>query len=65
MGGVGLDITKHIERCVMVTRPQPGLERDLDVLKTINRERNATLCIGATVNTPGTAAVGDAVETAS
>ena len=62
IGSTGLDVVKGIDRCVMVTRPQPGLERDLEVLKTINRERGATLSIGATVHTPGSMAVGDEVR---
>lgn len=58
---VMLDVTKRIDRCVMVTRPQPGLERDLDLLKQINRERESCLSIGALVTTPGTIDIGDAV----
>ena len=59
IGSTGLDVIKGIERCVMVTRPQPGLDRDLEVLKTINRERDGVLSVGATVNQIGTIAVGD------
>ena len=61
IGGCRLDITKRIDRCVIVTRPQPGLERDLDVLRTITRERGSTLAIGALVATPGSIRVGDEV----
>lgn len=56
---VELDVTKHIDRCVIVTRPQPGLERDLDVLRTINAERKSCLAIGALVTAVGTIAQGD------
>jgi uncharacterized protein YcbX len=60
LGAVRLDVRKQISRCVMTTRPQPGgIERDLDVLRTINRERGGTICIGALVESPGTLAVGD------
>ena len=46
----------------MVTRPQPGdVERDLDVLRTIHREREGCLAVGATVDAPGTVTVGDEV----
>jgi hypothetical protein len=45
----------------MVTRPQPGLARDLDVLKTINKERAGNLAIGAVVRAPGRVGVGDAL----
>lgn len=60
LGEVRLDVRKAIGRCVMVTRPQPdGIERDTSVLKTINRERDGTLGIGAVVTRPGPVAVGD------
>jgi uncharacterized protein len=60
LGGAVLDVTMQIERCVMTTRPQPGgIERDLDVLRTIARERGACLAIGALVTQAGTVRVGD------
>jgi hypothetical protein len=63
IGDVVLDVQKQIDRCVMVTRPQPdGIERDLDVLRTINRERAGNLGIGALVRTPGTMSAGDVLE---
>jgi uncharacterized protein YcbX len=63
IGSTGLDVIKGIERCVMVTRPQPGLDRDLDVLKTINREHGGVLSVGATVNRAGAIEVGDEIQT--
>ena len=60
IGSVVLDVTKRIDRCVMVTRPQPGgIERDLSVLKTVLRESGGFLGVGALVVTPGNLAVGD------
>jgi uncharacterized protein YcbX len=59
LGGALVDVVGEIGRCVMVTRPQPGIERDLDVLKTINREREGNLSIGALIVEPGPIAVGD------
>jgi uncharacterized protein YcbX len=60
LGDAVLDVAKQVDRCVMVTRPQPGgIERDVDVLKTINRDRAGNLAIGAVVTTPGRVAVGD------
>jgi uncharacterized protein YcbX len=59
LGDAVLDITKRISRCVMVTRPQPGLPRDLDVLKRVNDERDGCLSIGATVLREATIRVGD------
>jgi uncharacterized protein YcbX len=61
-GEVELDVRKEIDRCVIVTRSQPGgIARDLDVLRTIHRERAGNLGIGALVRTPGRIAVGDAL----
>lgn len=59
LGDAHLTITKAIGRCVMVTRTQPGLARDLSVLQAINAERNGTLAVGATVDRPGHIAEGD------
>jgi uncharacterized protein YcbX len=62
IGSVALDISKLIDRCVMVTREQPGgIERELDVLKAIHAERAGNLAIGALVTTPGRIAIGDAL----
>ncbi len=58
---VNLDVTKQIDRCVMVTRPLPAVDRDLDVLRTINRDHGGFLGVGALVNTPGMIAIGDLV----
>jgi len=61
-GTCALDVVKQIDRCVMTTRPQPGgIARDLDVLRTINKERATYLGAGALVATPGTIHVGDEV----
>jgi len=61
IGGVTLDVRRHIGRCVMVTRPQPGLARDLDVLQPLNAERAGLAAIGALVTQPGEISVGDTV----
>lgn len=61
LGTAELNIKKAIDRCVIVTRPQPGLERDLDVLRTINAERATNLSIGALVVTEGTISEGDEI----
>jgi len=49
-------------RCTMVTRPQPDLDRDLDIYKTIARHHGGTLGVWSTVQTPGTVRIGDPVE---
>lgn len=62
LGSAQLDVRKQIDRCVIVTRPQPGLDRDLDVLRTINAERATLLSIGALVTTEGTISEGDTIS---
>jgi uncharacterized protein YcbX len=60
LGDAVLDVDMRIERCVMTTRAQAGgVERDLDVLRTINRERGGCLAVGALVIQPGAVSVGD------
>ena len=60
LGGVELSLTKRVGRCVMVTRVQPGgVEKDLDVLRTIHRERGGKLAVGASVAGVGLVTVGD------
>jgi uncharacterized protein YcbX len=49
-------------RCTMVTRPQPGLGRDLDVFRTLARDHGATFGVWAGVVTQGTIRTGDEVE---
>ena len=54
LGSAVLDVVKPIDRCVMTTRPQPGgIERDLDVLRTINAERATYLGVGTLDRAPG------------
>jgi uncharacterized protein YcbX len=67
LGGAELYVRQRITRCVMVTQPQPEgvdgrIEKDLDVLRAIHRERDSCLAIGSTVVTPGRFAVGDEVQ---
>ncbi len=70
VGSVGLDVMKQIDRCVMTTRPQPAIddlppvERDLEVLKIINRDHGTFLGVGAMIHTPGTISIGDLVAPA-
>jgi uncharacterized protein YcbX len=60
LGDAVLEVGLRIERCVMVTRPQPGgIQRDLEVLRTIHRRRDGCLAVGATVERPGRVIVGD------
>ena len=60
LGDAELDVQMRLSRCVMTTRAQAGgIERDLDVLRTIARERDACLAIGALVARGGVVRVGD------
>ena len=61
IGDAVLYVVKPIDRCVMVTRAQPGLDRDLDVLRTINRSRGSMLAVGAVIITPGRVVEGDEI----
>lgn len=61
IGGATFDVVKEIDRCVVVTRPQPDLEHDRSVLVDVHRQRAGNLGVGALVVTPGTIAVGDPV----
>lgn len=56
LGNAILSVGTRIERCVMMARRQPGaIECDLQVLRTIARERDARLAVGALVARPGSA----------
>lgn len=58
IGDVTLEVVKEIDRCVIVTRPQPGLGRDKTVLQQVHTARGGNLGVGALVRSPGTIAVG-------
>lgn len=59
LGTCRIDVAKRIDRCIMVSRPQPGLERDLGVLQTIHRDRASCLSVGGVVGRPGVIGIGD------
>jgi len=62
IGEAILEVRKPLTRCVMTTRPQPGgIEKNLDILRTIHRELGGCLAIGAVVVEPGRVAPGDTV----
>ena len=64
VGTARLEVIKPTSRCVMTTRPQVGLPRDLDVLRTINRVNDGNLGVLARVVGAGTIDVGDEIELA-
>lgn len=62
LGSAELAVVGAVPRCVMVTRPQPGgIGRQTAVLKTIHRERDGALAVGALVRRRGTVRPGDRV----
>lgn len=61
LGTATLEVSKQVGRCVMVTRPLPGLDADRSVLRTILDDRDGRLAVGALVTTPGTIAEGDEI----
>lgn len=66
LGDATLAIATPIDRCVMVTRAQPGgIEVDREVLRRIHRERGGTLSVGGMVTAPGTVRIGDRLTVAS
>jgi uncharacterized protein YcbX len=62
IGEVELDARQPCIRCTMVTRPQPELERDLDIYKTLARHHSGNLGVWATVRVPGTIRAGDNID---
>ena len=50
---------------VRLTGLEVGIERDLDVLRSINRDRDGCLAVGAIVEQSGTVGLGDKVHTGS
>ncbi len=62
LGGTRLDVTKRVDRCVMVGRAQPGVEADKTVLRRVLREREGFLAIGALVDRAGRIVEGDEVR---
>ena len=60
VGSAVLHVLAQIPRCVMTTREQPGdISQDLDVLRTIHRDRNGYLAVAAAVSQAGTISVAD------
>jgi len=60
-GSARFRVRRPCGRCVMTTRAQPGLPRDLDVLRKLTRSHDGSLGVLATVVGEGRVAVGDAV----
>jgi len=61
VGGAEVTVVAPTVRCVMTTRAQPGLERDLGIVNAVNRDHESNLGVYSVVSRPGPVAVGDAV----
>jgi uncharacterized protein YcbX len=57
-----LTAARRASRCTMVTRPQPGIEKDVDIFRTLAVEHGADFGVWATVSTPGPVQVGDLIS---
>jgi uncharacterized protein YcbX len=64
VGDVVLEVVLPTVRCVMTTRVQPpkGIERDLDIFRSLRRVNQQNLGVYANVTRAGTVSVGDPVE---
>jgi uncharacterized protein YcbX len=62
IGEVVIGVRVPCIRCTMVTRPQPGLDRDLDIYRALATQHQGTLGVWSDVRTPGTIRPGDTAE---
>ena len=62
VGEAELSVEVPCVRCTMVTRSQPGLDRDVDVYRTLLALHEGTIGAMASVTIPGTVCAGDTVE---
>jgi uncharacterized protein YcbX len=62
VGEVRLRVEKRCTRCTMITRPQPGLDADVDMFRAVARHHAATFGVLARVVDPGTVRVGDVLR---
>jgi uncharacterized protein YcbX len=61
VGGAEVTVVAPTVRCVMTTRAQPGLDRDVAIVKAVNQDHESNLGVYAVVSRPGPVAVGDRV----
>jgi uncharacterized protein len=62
LGDARLMPTQPCVRCTMVTRPQPGLEADVDVFRTLARNHRGLFGVWSDVVAPGVISVGDSAS---
>jgi len=59
LGAASVTPTQPCVRCTMVTRPQPGLDADADVFRTLARNHRGLFGVWSDVARPGVISVGD------
>jgi uncharacterized protein YcbX len=59
-----VEVVKRTKRCAMPTMRQPGIDKDVDVLRTLARGRDLRLGVYARVVSPGTFEVGAPITVA-
>jgi uncharacterized protein len=62
LGSVVIEIVKRTRRCGMTTAEQPGLPKDVGVLRALAREQDLCQGVYARVITPGRIATDDAIR---
>ncbi|MEO5838438.1 MAG: MOSC N-terminal beta barrel domain-containing protein [Acidimicrobiales bacterium] len=62
VGAVPAVVRKRTERCVLTTRAQPGLDRDLQIYRSLVKSNHANLGIYLVPEAAGTVAVGQKVR---
>ena len=60
--GVEATVRKRTGRCVLITRAQPGLAKDVPLYRQLLRDRDGDLGVYVDARTTGTVAPGDPVE---
>jgi uncharacterized protein YcbX len=65
LGAVPALVRKLTERCVLTTRAQPGLDRDLQIYRSLLKHNHGNLGIYLVPRSAGTVAVGDRVRAAN
>ena len=60
--GVEATVRKRTGRCVLITRAQPGLAKDVSLYRSLVRDRGGDLGVYVDARTAGTVAAGDPVE---
>jgi uncharacterized protein YcbX len=62
VGAAQLVPLRRCIRCTMVNRAQPGLDRDVNIYKTLNRTHGGDAGMWTHVGRPGTVSEGDVIE---